>query len=192
MPIVNVKGFENCICHHPELVNLYECEIGEGTKIGTFVEIGRGVVIGRQCKIESHAFIPEGVRIGNFVFIGPGAIFCNVKYPMTGEKYHFTTVRDGAVVGAGAVILPGLVIGEKAIIGAGAVVTKNVDSGITVIGNPAMPLIQYCKCKDPTPCSIIDFKKNYYGPIECDYCGLPIKNYPIKIIRNQCEDYEAS
>ena len=88
MPVINVKGFENIICHHPELVNLYECEIGEGTKIGAFVEIGRGVVIGKRCKIQSGAFIPEGVIVGDDVFIGPNATFCNVKYPMTEEEYN--------------------------------------------------------------------------------------------------------
>jgi len=140
MPIVNVKGFEDCICHHPGLINLYECEIGEQTKIGAFVEIGTGVTIGRRCKIQSHAFIPPGIIIGNDVFVGPGAIFCNMTHPMTGENYKATFVMDGAVIGAGAIILPGIIIGLKAIVGAGAVVTKNVESGITVVGNPARPI----------------------------------------------------
>ena len=140
MPIVNVTGFENCICHHPELVNLYECEIGEGSKIGAFVEIGAGVTIGKRCKIQSFAFIPPGVTIGDDVFIGPHSCFTNSKRPMTGEQYKATFVMNRAVVGAGAIILPGLIIGEGAIIGAGAVVTKNVAPWITVVGNPAKPM----------------------------------------------------
>ncbi len=137
MPVENVKGFENCICPHPELVNLYGCEIGEGTKIGTFVEIGRGVVIGKRCKIQSGVFIPEGVIIGDDVFIGPHVCFCNSKFPMAGEEYMTTNVGDYVVIGAGAVILPGASIGHGSVIGAGAVVTKAVGSGITVMGNPA-------------------------------------------------------
>ena len=137
MPVENVKGFENCICPHPELVNLYDCEVGESTKIGAFVEIGRGVVIGKRCKIESDAFIPEGVAIADDVFIGPNATFCNVRFPMTLEEYKKTYIRDKVVIGAGAVILPGITIGRGAIIGAGAVVTKNIDDNTTVMGNPA-------------------------------------------------------
>jgi acetyltransferase-like isoleucine patch superfamily enzyme len=137
MPVNNVEGFEGCICHHSELVNLYECEIGEGAKIGAFVEIGRGVKIGKDCKIQSFAFIPEGVVIGDNVFIGPHVVFCNVKFPMAGDKYQATVVMNGAIIGAGAVILPGITIGERAFVGAGAVVTKNVRAGETVMGNPA-------------------------------------------------------
>jgi len=137
MPVIGVSGFENCECHHADLLNLYACDIGEGTKLGSFIEIGRGVKIGKNCKIQSFSFIPEGVTIGDNVFIGPGAIFCNTKYPMTGEKYQKTIVGDGAVIGAGAVILPGITIGERAFIGAGAVVTRNVEPRKTVKGNPA-------------------------------------------------------
>lgn len=137
MPVENVKGFEDCICHHINLVNLYDCEIGYGTKIGAFVEIGRGVKIGSGCKIQSCVFIPEGVTIGDNVFIGPNVTFCNVKYPMTNEKYQSTIVEDCAVIGAGSVILPGIKIGSFAIIGAGSVVTKDVQPNTIVKGNPA-------------------------------------------------------
>jgi acetyltransferase-like isoleucine patch superfamily enzyme len=137
MPVIDVSGFENCQYHHINLLNLYECEIGDDTKIGTFVEIGRNVKIGKRCKIQSFVFIPEGVTIGDDVFIGPGAVFCNVKHPMTGEKYQKTVVKDKTVIGARAVILPGITIGEGAMVGAGAVVTKNVEDGKTVFGNPA-------------------------------------------------------
>ncbi len=142
MPVINVKGFENCICHHQDLVNLYECEIGGGTKIGAFVEIGKGVVIGKNCKIQTGAFIPEGVTIGNNVFIGPHAVFCNTKHPMTGKKYINTIVLDGAMIGANATILPGLVIAIDSIVGAGSVVTKHVETGTTVMGNPAKPVLR--------------------------------------------------
>lgn len=137
MPVENVEGFEGCEYHHIDLLNLYECEIGEGTKIGTFVEIGRGVKIGKRCKIQSFAFIPEGVIIGDDVFIGPHVCFCNTKHPMTGEEYIATIVQDGAIIGAGSVILPGVTIETKAVVGAGSVVTKNVSCGTTVMGNPA-------------------------------------------------------
>ena len=137
MPIENVYGFEKCVCHHQDLVNLYGCEIGTDTKIGAFVEIGDGVVVGKECKIQSGAFIPPGVTIGDRVFIGPNVTFCNVKHPMENEPYQCTIVKDDAVIGAGSVILPGLIIGEGATIGAGAVVTKDVEAGKTVMGNPA-------------------------------------------------------
>lgn len=137
MPVNNVKGFEKCICHHPELVNLYDCEIGEWTKIAAFVEIGKGVKIGKRCKIQAHAFIPEGAIIGDDVFIGPHACFCNVKHPMTGENYQKTYIGDNVVIGAGAVILPGARIGGGCVIGAGAVVTKDIMPCSTVKGNPA-------------------------------------------------------
>lgn len=125
------------ICRHPELVNIYDCKIGAGTKIGAFVEIGKGVEIGEICKIQSGAFIPEGVVIGHEVFIGPNVTFCNAKYPMTDETYGLTKVKDRAIIGAGAVILPNLFIGEGCIIGAGSVVTHNVSDYSTVAGNPA-------------------------------------------------------
>jgi UDP-3-O-[3-hydroxymyristoyl] glucosamine N-acyltransferase len=69
MPVIDVSGFENCIYHHINLLNLYECEIGEGTKLGSFIEIGRNVKIGKRCKIQSFVFIPEGVTIGDDVFV---------------------------------------------------------------------------------------------------------------------------
>ena len=137
MSIRKVKGWQDTFCLHPQLVNLYDCQIGEDTRIGAFVEIGKEVVVGRKCKIQTGAFIPEGVLIGDEVFIGPNVTFCNVKYPMTGEKYKITVVNDRAVIGAGATILPGIIIGEGAIVGAGAVVTKDVREFTTVAGNPA-------------------------------------------------------
>jgi UDP-2-acetamido-3-amino-2,3-dideoxy-glucuronate N-acetyltransferase len=130
-------------------VNLYGCEIGDGTKIGSFVEIQKGARIGRNCKISSHTFICEGVHVEDEVFIGHGVNFINDKYPRataaaTGElqteadwKVEPTIVRRGASIGTGAVILGGIVISERAIIGAGAVVTKDVPASAIVAGNPA-------------------------------------------------------
>jgi acetyltransferase-like isoleucine patch superfamily enzyme len=129
-------------------VNLYGCEIGDGTKIGSFVEIQKGARIGRNCKISSHSFICEGVHVEDEVFIGHGVHFINDKYPRaTAESGQLQTeadwalqttiVRRGASIGTGALILGGLVIAERAIIGAGAVVTRDVPARAIVAGNPA-------------------------------------------------------
>jgi acetyltransferase-like isoleucine patch superfamily enzyme len=129
-------------------VNLYGCEIGDGTKIGSFVEIQKGARIGRNCKISSHTFICEGVYVEDEVFIGHGVCFINDKYPRAttseGEMQteadwtlQATIVRRGASIGTGAVILGGVTIAERAIVGAGAVVTRDVPSSKIVAGNPA-------------------------------------------------------
>jgi UDP-2-acetamido-3-amino-2,3-dideoxy-glucuronate N-acetyltransferase len=133
-------------------VNLYGCEIGDGTKIGSFVEIQRGVRVGRNCKISSHSFICEGVTIEDEVFIGHGVNFINDKYPratteggqlQTDEDWTVerTSVRRRASIGTGATILSGVEIGEGATVGAGAVVTRSVPAGSTVVGNPARIVI---------------------------------------------------
>lgn len=132
-------------------VNLYGCAIGDGTRIGTFVEIQRGASVGRRCKISSHTFICEGVHIEDEVFIGHGVNFTNDLYPratklggqlQTADDWRVvaTRVRRGASIGSGATILAGLEIGERAIVGAGAVVTKSVPAGAIVAGNPARVL----------------------------------------------------
>ena len=129
-------------------VNLYGCEIGDGSRLGSFVEVQKNARIGRNCKISSHSFICEGVEIEDDVFIGHGVTFINDKYPRaTAEngslqteqdwKVVPTVVKRGASIGSGATILCGVVIGEQAIIGAGSVVTKDVPGGATVAGNPA-------------------------------------------------------
>ena len=129
-------------------VNLYGCEIGDETRIGTFVEIQKGVVVGRRCKISSHSFLCEGIEIEDEVFIGHGVMFTNDRYPRAaGEDgqplgdgewtLERTTVRRGASIGSGAVILPGLEVGERAVVGAGAVVTRDVPAGAVVSGVPA-------------------------------------------------------
>ncbi len=129
-------------------VNLYGCEIGDGTKIGSFVEIQKGARVGSNCKISSHTFICEGVTIEDEVFVGHGVNFINDKFPRaTGEGGELqteadwtvlpTVVRRGASIGTGATILGNVEIGERAIVGAGSVVTKNVPANTTVAGNPA-------------------------------------------------------
>jgi UDP-2-acetamido-3-amino-2,3-dideoxy-glucuronate N-acetyltransferase len=128
-------------------VNLYGCDIGDGSKIGSFVEIQKGARVGRNCKISSHTFICEGVTIEDEVFIGHGVVFINDKYPRATGTSGLQTeadwdvvptlVKRGASIGSGATILCGLTIGERATIGAGALVTKDVQAGETVAGNPA-------------------------------------------------------
>lgn len=131
-----------------DFVNLYECSIGDNTKIGAFVEIQRGAEIGRNCKIESHSFICTGVHIEDEVFIGHGVCFTNVLYPRavnvdgelrTEEDFQVlrTNIKKGASIGTGAIILCGVTIGENSLVGAGAVVTKDVPANTIVIGNPA-------------------------------------------------------
>lgn len=128
--------------------NLYGCEIGDETKVGTFVEIQKGVLIGARCKISSHSFICEGVTIEDEVFIGHGVIFVNDLHPnsvtadgrLQGDTDWVckrTIVKRGASIGSGATLLGGITIGENARVGAGSVVTKDVLADSTVVGNPA-------------------------------------------------------
>jgi len=144
----DVKLGHDVIIHN--FVNLYGCEIGDGTKVGSFVEIQKNARVGRYCKISSHSFICEGVTIEDEVFIGHGVIFINDKVPratnaqdklQTDDDWQPipTTVKRAASIGSGATILCGVTIGERAIVGAGAVVTKDVPADTTVIGNPASP-----------------------------------------------------
>jgi UDP-2-acetamido-3-amino-2,3-dideoxy-glucuronate N-acetyltransferase len=131
-------------------VNLYGCSIGDGSQIGPFVEIQRGVVVGARCKVSSHSFLCSGVEIDDEVFIGHGVTFTNDRYPrattpagdlQTEEDWTLepTVVHARASIGSGAVILAGVTIGEDAIVGAGAVVTADVAPGAVVAGNPARP-----------------------------------------------------
>jgi UDP-2-acetamido-3-amino-2,3-dideoxy-glucuronate N-acetyltransferase len=133
---------------HPSLVNLYGCTIGEQTKIGTFVEIQKNVLVGARCKISSHTFICEGVIIEDEVFIGHGVMFINDRYPratnaggalqtMDDWKVEPTRVKRGASIGSNATIVSGVTIGVGAMIGAGAVVNKDVDDYALVVGVPA-------------------------------------------------------
>lgn len=139
-------------------VNLYGCEIGDETSIGTFVEIQKGVKVGARCKIQSHTFICEGVTIEDEVFVGHNVNFLNDRWPAATNrdgsrkteadwKVEATVVKHGAAIGTGAVILPGVTIGEGAVVGAGAVVTKDVTDGAVVVGNPARVLRASTKFK---------------------------------------------
>ena len=131
--------------------NLYGCEVGDDVKIGAFVEIQKGVKIGRRCKISSHTFICEGVTLEDEVFIGHGVMFTNDRFPratnadgspQTEQDWTClkTVVRRRATIGSGATLLCGITIGEGALVGAGSVVTKDVTAGTVVAGNPAKPL----------------------------------------------------
>jgi UDP-2-acetamido-3-amino-2,3-dideoxy-glucuronate N-acetyltransferase len=144
--IDDVEFGENVVVH--PFVNLYGCRIGDNTRIGPFVEIQRGAVVGANCKIQSHAFICDGVEIGDEVFVSHGVIFINDKVPRaTTEAGELQTEADWellptlvghrATLGSGAVVLGGVRIGEGALIGAGAVVTRDVAPNETVVGNPA-------------------------------------------------------
>ena len=147
MPLKNVQLGQNVKVFHPELVNLYDCQIGDETKIGTFVEIQKNVKVGARCKISSHTFICEGVTIDDEVFIGHGVMFINDPEPRATDNGRLQTEADwsvipthigrGASIGSGAVIMCGLTIGERALVGAGAVVTKNVAASEVVAGVPA-------------------------------------------------------
>jgi acetyltransferase-like isoleucine patch superfamily enzyme len=129
-------------------VNLYGCEIGDDVKLGTFVEIQKGVKIGNRCKISSHSFLCEGVQLEDDVFIGHGVTFTNDLYPratngngqlQTEADWTClpTVVKRGASIGSGATLLCGITIGENALVGAGSMVTRDVPPDAIVAGNPA-------------------------------------------------------
>jgi UDP-2-acetamido-3-amino-2,3-dideoxy-glucuronate N-acetyltransferase len=123
--------------------NLYGCTIGEGTRVGPFVEIQRGATVGARCKVQSHSFICEGVTIGDEVFVGHGVVFVNDKYPRAADvewELRPIEVGNGASIGSGALLLGGVRIGAGAMIGAGAVVTGDIPPDATVAGVPARVL----------------------------------------------------
>ena len=149
MPVESdVRLGHGFVIFHPDLVNLYGCQIGDGTKIGSFVEIQKKATIGKNCKISSHSFICEGVEIEDEVFIGHGVKFINDLYPhattaegnLQGEadwKVLRTVVRARASIGTNATILPNLSIGRGAMIGAAALVVADVPDHAIVAGAPA-------------------------------------------------------
>ncbi|MDX6408864.1 MAG: hypothetical protein QOE13_1935 [Gaiellaceae bacterium] len=147
---LNEVEFGDNVVVHP-FTNLYGCSIGDNTRIGPFVEIQRGAVIGANCKIQSHTFICDGVTIEDEVFVGHGVMFVNDKLPRaTSEAGDLQTEADwtllpirvehGAAIGSSAVILGGVTIGADSMVGAGAVVTRDVAPNETVVGNPARKL----------------------------------------------------
>ncbi len=142
----DVKLGQNVVLN--DFINLYGCTIGDGTKIGPFVEIQKNAVVGKNCKISSHSFICEGVTIEDEVFIGHGVIFINDKYPkattetgelQTEEDWEVvpTVVKKGASIGSNATLLCGVTVGRGSIVGAGSVVVKDVPDNTVVAGNPA-------------------------------------------------------
>jgi acetyltransferase-like isoleucine patch superfamily enzyme len=144
--IDDVAFGENVVVH--SFTNLYGCSIGRGTRVGPFVEIQRGAVVGERCKIQSHTFVCDGVRIGDGVFVGHGVMFVNDKFPkatnvageLAGEEDWQllpVVVENGVTIGSGAIVMGGVTIGADALVGAGAVVTRDVAPGETVAGVPA-------------------------------------------------------
>ena len=144
--ISDVEFGERVIVH--SFTNLYGCRIGDDTRVGPFVEVQRGAVVGARCKISSHTFICEGVELEDEVFVGHGVVFVNDKLPratnldgslqtVTDWELLRVVVKRGASIGSGAVILGGVVIGERALVGAGAVVTRDVGADAVVMGVPA-------------------------------------------------------
>jgi len=148
MPIApDVKIGERVRIFQPDLVNLYGCSIGDDSKVGAFVEMQKGVTVGRLCKISSHSFLCEGVAIEDEVFVGHGVLFINDREPRATSDGTLQTEADwavvptricrGASIGSGAVIMCGVTVGERALVGAGAVVTRDVPPDTVVAGVPA-------------------------------------------------------
>lgn len=148
MPVSNVEFGDGVAIANADLINLYGCAIGDGTKIGPFVEVQKNSRIGARCKISSHTFICEGVTLEDEVFIGHGVMFTNDRYPyattvdgtlQTEADWTMlpTRICRGATIGSNATILCGVTVGCGAVVGAGAVVTRDVADLAVVAGVPA-------------------------------------------------------
>ena len=163
MPIAqNVELGEDVRIHQPTLVNLYGCRIGDGTKVGAFVEVQKGASIGARCKVSSHTFICEGVTIEDEVFVGHGVVFTNDRYPRATNldgslqtdvdwTVEHTRVKARASIGSNATILSGVTVGTGALVGAGAVVTSDVPDYAIVAGVPATVIGDARKRRQPPP-----------------------------------------
>ncbi|WP_099513327.1 acyltransferase [Microvirga ossetica] len=162
MPVNNVTTSDGVVISHPDLVNLYGCSIGSGTRIGPFVEIQKNSKIGARCKISSHSFICEGVTIEDEVMIAHGVMFTNDIYPRAvnsaGEMQSDhdwelipTLVRQGASIGSNVTIRCGVTIGRHSIVGCGAVVTRDVPDYAVVAGVPARVIADVRGSTDPKP-----------------------------------------
>ena len=177
MPISeNVVLGKGVNIYHPDLVNLYGCEIGNGTKIGAFVEIQKNVRVGANVKIQAFAFIPEGVTIGDGVFIGPHVAFTNDMRPRSlGEwKLEKTLVKRGASIGTNSTIVCGVTLGEDCMIGAGSVVTRDIPANGLAYGNPAKLRGFICRCKGNAEKT---GKKGGSVILRCRECG---QEFPVK------------
>ena len=147
------ERYPNVLFYNPRLVEVQEnVLIGDRTRIGSFTLLHAGATIGDRCTIGSHCniccceighnvsiqtgcHITRGVTIGDNVFIGPGVVTLNDN--LNGDELRFPTIMQGARIGGGSVILPGVTIGKGALVGAGSVVTRDVANGGVVVGNPA-------------------------------------------------------
>ncbi|OGK74554.1 acetyltransferase [Candidatus Roizmanbacteria bacterium RIFOXYC2_FULL_41_10] len=141
----NVQLGRNVKIFNSDLVNIFGCVIGDDSFIGPFVEITRGVTIGRKCLIESHSFLCTSVELEDEVFIGHGVMFTNDLFPRTHRHVEYlpTVIKRGASIGSNATILCGLTVGEYAVVGAGAVVTKTIPALSICAGNPAKVLRKF-------------------------------------------------
>lgn len=148
MPINNVTQGAGVVITHPDLVNIYGCSIGDGSRVGPFVEIQRGCNVGARCKISSHSFLCEGVTIEDEVFVGHGVMFTNDIFPQAANEDGTlqaggdwecapTRIKRRASIGSNVTVVAGITIGEGALIGAGAVVTTDVPDYALVVGVPA-------------------------------------------------------
>lgn len=146
----NVVIGKNVRIYNPDQVNIFGCIIGENSFVGPFVEITRNTVIGKDCVIESHAFLCDSVTLEDNVFISHGAMFTNDLYPRVGVHVEYlpTLVKQSASIGTNSTIIAGIIIGEYSVVGAGAVVTKNVPPFSIVAGNPAKILKQFTSAEE--------------------------------------------